>query len=230
MKKVAIVQSSYIPWKGFFDMVNYVDELVLYDDVQYTVRDWRNRNKIKTAKGLHWLSIPVKVKGKRDQKIKDVEICEDTPWTKKHWNTLQHSYRRAPFFEQYRDYFENLYNRCNNKYLSEVNYEFIKGICEILEINTKITWSMDYQLIGDKTSRLVEICKQAQATKYVSGPKAKNYLDEECFKRESIEVEYMDYSGYPEYSQLYPPFRHDVSILDLIFHEGSKAKNHLKSS
>jgi hypothetical protein len=227
-KKVAIVQSNYIPWKGYFDLINLVDEFILYDDMQYTRRDWRNRNLIKTAAGLKWLTIPVAVKGNYFQKIKDTTIS-DPGWTKKHWQSIVHSYSKAKHFSAYREAFENLYLSSSEKFLSRINYRFLTAICRILGIDTKITWSDDYVPEGGKTERLVNLCKQAGATSYLSGPAARAYLEEELFKRENIELQYMDYSAYPEYTQLLPPFQHEVSIIDLIFNEGPEATKYMKS-
>jgi hypothetical protein len=227
-KKVAVVQSNYIPWKGYFDLINLVDEFILYDDMQYTRRDWRNRNIIKTPNGPIWLTIPVEVKGKYFQKIKDTTISE-AGWGKKHWASILHNYSRAPYFALHREVFENLYLNSEEKFLSQVNYLFLSAICEILGIRTRISWSMDYNPGTGKTERLVDLCKQAQATEYISGPAAKNYLEEELFAKAGIALQYIDYSSYPEYKQLSPPFEHQVSIIDLIFNEGPEATKYMKS-
>jgi hypothetical protein len=227
-KTIAVVQSNYIPWRGYFDLINSVDEFILYDDVQYTIRDWRNRNIIKTSSGPLWLTIPVEVKGMYFQKIKDTRIS-DLTWWRKHWASIVHSYSRAKHFPMQKELFEELYSRAADKLLSHVNYRFIVAICRILGISTTISWSMDYKLIGDKTERLVHLCQQAGATAYLSGPSAKAYLDEDLFRNEGIAVSYMDYSGYPEYTQLYPPFQSQVSIIDLIFNEGPDATRYMKS-
>lgn len=227
-KKVASVQSNYIPWKGYFDLINSVDEFILYDDMQYTRRDWRNRNKIKTPNGLKWLTIPVQVKGKYYQKIKETVISEPD-WTHTHWQSIVNNYSRSEYFHDYKELFESLYLDCQENLLSQINYRFLMAICQILGITTKLSWSMDYQLVGDKTERLINLCKQAGATEYVSGPTAKAYLDEESFRREGIEVTYINYSGYPEYQQSFPPFEHNVSIIDLIFNEGQNATKYMKS-
>jgi len=227
-KTIAVVQSNYIPWRGYFDLINSVDEFILYDDVQYTIRDWRNRNIIKTQNGPRWLTIPVEVKGKYFQKIKDT-VISDTTWGRKHWASIIHNYSRAKYFLIYRELFKDLYLRSEDKLLSQINYRFIIAICQILGIRTTISRSMDYNLVGDKTDRLVHLCKQAGATAYVSGPSAKAYLDEEVFRNEGIAVAYIDYSGYPEYRQLYPPFEPSVTIIDLIFNEGPSATGYMKS-
>ena len=228
MKKIAIIQSNYIPWKGYFDIINMVDEFILYDDVQYTRRDWRNRNKIKTPQGLRWITIPVEVKGKYYQKIKDVKIS-DKEWGKKHWTQITQNYKKAKYFKEYKEFFKELYLNSKETYLSEINYKFIMAINEILGIKTKIRWSSEFNLVDGKNERLLGICKDCNADVYLSGPAAKGYLDEKLFEKEGIKVEWMDYSGYPEYNQLYPPFEHGVTILDLIFNEGRNATRFMKS-
>jgi hypothetical protein len=227
-KKVAIVQSNYIPWKGYFDLVNLVDEFILLDNVQYTHGHWRNRNQIKTPSGLNWLTIPVYVKGKHCQKIKDTKIA-DTRWRTKHWKTLQQNYRNSEFFHLYKETFENLYLGYEEIYLSEINYRFITIICSLLGIKTKISWSMSYDTMGQRTEQVISLCKKSGATIYLSGPAAKNYLVEKRFREEGLELAYMDYSGYKVYRQLFPPFIHEVSILDLLFNEGPNATNFMKS-
>ena len=228
-KAVAIVQSDYIPWRGYFDLINSVDEFILYDDVQYTIRDWRNRNIIKTPHGLKWLTIPVEVKGKYHQKIKDT-VISDSGWARKHWATIVHSYSRAPYFSTYRELLGGLYLGIEERLLSQINFRFLRALCQVLGIGTPVTWSMDYRLVGDKTERLVSLCRQAGATSYLSGPAAKAYLQEDLFVREGIEVSYVDYSGYRDYTQLYPPFEPKVSVIDLLFNEGPNAREYLKTS
>ena len=227
-KRVAIVQSNYIPWRGYFDLISQVDEFILFDDVQYTSRDWRNRNKIKTPNGSIWLTIPVEVKGKRDQKIKDT-VISDPGWSRNHWKSIVYNYSKTKYFPRYKDLFERLYLDRNESLLSQVNYKFLTSICELLGIKTKVAWSSEYRLVEGKTERLIDLCKQAGANEYLSGPTARGYIDEELFRSEGIELRYMDYSGYSEYRQLYPPFDSNVSIIDLIFNEGPEATSFMKS-
>lgn len=227
MKKIAILQSNYIPWKGYFDMINMVDEFVFYDTVQYTKNDWRNRNKIKTQKGLEWLTIPVRQES-LNQLINETKIT-DKNWAKKHWKTLVQNYSKAKYFKEYKDIFEELYLSCDEEYLSQINYKFIVAINDILGIKTKLRWSSEFELVDGQTEKLLGICKDCNADIYLSGPAAKDYFDEELAKQEDIKVEWMDYSGYKEYEQLNPPFEHGVTILDLIFNEGFRAKEFMKS-
>jgi hypothetical protein len=228
-KKVAILQSNYIPWKGYFDIINMVDEFILFDEAQYTKRDWRNRNKIKTPNGPIWLSIPVNVKGKFEQSIRETEI-HDKHWTQDHWKSLQHNYAKAPYFREYSPFFEELYAlAAEETLLSEVNYLFLKNICDLLSIRTRLSWSSEYNMIDGKTDRLIGLCQQVGGVEYLSGPSAKDYLDESLFHNANMRVAWMNYSGYTEYHQLYPPFDHAVSIVDLIFNEGSNAPKFMKS-
>ena len=228
MKKVAIVQSSYIPWKGYFDIINSVEEFILLDSVQYTKRDWRSRNRVKGPNGLQWLSVPVAVKGKYSQAIDEVQVL-DQSWRRKHWNTLAHCYGKAPYFKQYAPAFKALYLEGVEPSLSRINQGFIQLINEMLGIGTVISRDRDYQLYEGSTQRLVELCRQAGGSTYLSGPSAGSYLDALCFEQAGIELAWVDYSDYPEYHQPFPPFEHGVSIVDLLFNEGPDASNYLKS-
>ncbi|MCM1265229.1 MAG: WbqC family protein [Candidatus Gastranaerophilales bacterium] len=227
-KKLAILQSNYIPWKGYFDIIASVDEFIIYDEMQYTKNDWRNRNKIKTANGLQWLTVPVENSGHISRKISETKIT-DKKWFRKHWNAIMLNYAKAPYFKEYKAVFENLYNECEQEeYLSKVNYKFIKAINEVLGITTKISYDTDYGLIEGKTERLVDLCKKTGATEYLSGPAAKDYIDESLFENAGIKLSWMDYSGYKEYPQLFSPFEHGVTVLDLIFNCGEDAKKYMK--
>ena len=229
-KKVAILQSNYIPWKGYFDIIASVDEFIFYDEMQYTKNDWRNRNKIKTPNGLHWLSIPVATKGhlSQDVRIMDAKIV-NKKWANSHWNTIKQFYKKAPYFKDYADIFEKIYKECEQEeFLCKINYKFIYVINEILGIKTKISFSQDYGLIDGKTERLVDLVQKAGGTEYLSGPAAKDYIVSELFEEANINLSWMDYSNYPEYPQLYPPFEHGVSILDLIFNCGPDVRKYMK--
>lgn len=223
--KVAILQSNYIPWKGYFDIIARSDVFVIYDEVQYTKNDWRNRNLIKTQEGLQWLSIPVRQEN-LNQKILETNVLLNN-WSKKHKSTLQTIYGKAPYFKEYKDVIFEIYDTPSTN-LSEINRLFIEKICTILAIETKIIDSRELNLEGDKVGRLIDACKKLNATKYISGPSAKNYINEVLFNENNIEIEWMDYADYKEYNQLYPPFEHGVSILDLIFNEGPNARSFLK--
>ncbi len=227
-KSAAIVQSNYIPWKGYFDLIHAVDEFVLFDDVQYTRRDWRNRNRIQGPNGPVWLSIPVENKGKYFQRIRETAVS-DTRWAEQHWKTIRHCYARAPWFGHYSQIFEELYLGCRETLLSRINYRFICAICSLLGIHTRISWSMDYRLAEGKTGRLAAICLELGATDYVSGPAARAYIESDLFSNNGLRLSFFDYSGYPEYRQLHRPFLHEVSILDLIFNEGPDSPKYMKT-
>jgi WbqC-like protein family len=227
MKKVAILQSNYIPWKGYFDMIAAVDEFILYDDMQYTRRDWRNRNQIKTPQGVQWLTVPVQAKGKYDQKIRDTEI-DGSDWASAHWKALAQNYRRAPHFNEIATLIEPLYLTETYTHISQLNRRFIDVICGYLGINTKITNSWDYTLLDGKTERLADLCKQAGGVEYISGPAAKDYVEENVFTEQGIKLTWFDYSGYPEYPQLWGEFTHGVTILDLLFNCGKDAHRYMR--
>lgn len=228
MKKIVITQSNYIPWKGYFDAIAIADEFVVYDDMQYTKRDWRNRNFIKTPQGLKWLTIPVDVKGKFFQKINETKVS-DSNWNKEHWNILNQAYSKSKCFTEVKDFVQELYMTVDSEYLTDINVHFLKGICEYLEINKQFKLSSEFELKEERTERLLDICLQLSGTDYYSGPAAKGYMNEEIFVNSDINIHYFDYSGYREYEQLYPSFEHGVTILDLIFNEGDKAKYFLKN-
>jgi len=226
-KKIAIVQSNYIPWKGFFDLIAAVDEFILYDDMQYTRRDWRNRNQIKTPQGLQWLTVPVHVKGKFTQKIRDTMI-DGAAWPATHWKTLDQNYRRAPYFNAIAEWLEPIYTGVAYTHLSQLNRCLILAVCDYLRISTVISNSSDYMLTEGKTKRLADLCKQCGGAEYISGPSAKGYLQESIFSDEGIKVTWFDYSGYQEYPQLYGDFVHGVSILDLLFNCGKDSRFYMR--
>lgn len=227
MKKIAILQSNYIPWKGYFDMIAAVDEFILYDDMQYTRRDWRNRNQIKTPQGIQWLTVPVQVKGKYDQKIRETEI-DGTDWASTHWKALVQNYRRAPHFDEVSALIEPLYLAETYTHISQLNRRFIKVVCGYLGIKTVISNSWDYTLLDGKTERLADLCAQAGGTEYISGPAAKDYVEESVFTDIAIKLTWFDYSGYPEYPQLWGEFTHGVTILDLLFNCGKDAHHYMR--
>ena len=227
--KVAISQSNYIPWKGYFDSIRQVDIFVVYDDMQYTKRDWRNRNLIKTPQGLKWLTIPVEVKGKYFKKIKDTKIA-DKEWNLSHWEIIKQNYKGAKHFKEVSEWLEPLYKNCDYEYLTDVNLHFLNEICRFLEIKTEIRFSSDFELAEGKTERLVDICLELKATDYYSGPAAKDYMEIEKFDNQNINVHYWDYSKYPEYHQLNGPFEHGVSIIDLVLNEGNGSHKFIQKS
>ncbi|MBN1187423.1 MAG: WbqC family protein [Bacteroidales bacterium] len=227
MKKIAVLQSNYIPWKGYFDIIAAVDEFILFDDMQYTRRDWRNRNKIKTPQGTAWITVPVKGKGKYSQTIRETEI-DGLAWAASHWKTLNRNYRKAKHFSEIAHELEPLYLNKKYSHLSQLNRLFIEWVCMKLDIKTIISNSWDYQLKNGQTERLADLCIQAGGSEYISGPAAQNYIDETVFHKKGIKLTWFDYNGYPEYPQLWGEFTHNVSILDLLFNCGTEARNYMR--
>ena len=206
-------------------MIAAVDEFILYDDVQFTKNDWRNRNQIKTPEGVQWMTVPVGQDIKR--RIRDVELPSSN-WQAKHWRTLESNYRRAPHFEEIAAILEPLYMQRQHKHLSALNRELIEAVNAYLGISTKISNSWDYQLIEGTSARLANLCNQVGATEYISGPSAKDYIEELFFKDCGIKLTWFDYAGYPEYPQLWGGFSHEVTILDLLFNCGKHAPKYMR--
>lgn len=221
MTRVGIIQSNYIPWKGYFDIIHDVDLFVFHDDLQYTKGDWRNRNRIKTEGGERWLTIPV---GASEHRL----ICEvpmpEPSWAVDHWRRLEAAYRRAPHFDDYRAYFRSYYLERQWRTLSEFNQALTIGIArDLLGLTTAFADSRSFDLTGAKGGRVLELLQKAGAEAYVSGPAARDYITDDSFRDAGIEVTWKDYAGYPAYEQLHPPFSHAVTILDLLFHAGPNA-------
>ena len=226
-KTVAILQSNYVPWKGYFDLMRRVDEFIIYDEVQYTRRDWRNRNRFKTPTGSRWLTIPVQVKGRYAQSI-DETLVSDPHWGERHWSALRNWYGNTPYFDHYRPFLEEAYRDSHEERLSQINHRLLALVAGLLGIDTPMRLSTEYSSRGVKTERLLSICKAAGASVYMSGPAARAYLDESMFTDAGIAVRWMSYGPYPEYAQPYPPFEHHVSILDLLFCVGPEAARYFQ--
>jgi hypothetical protein len=227
-KTVCIIQSNYIPWRGYFDMIGLADEFIVLDTVQFTKNDWRNRNRIKAASGSPWLTIPVKTGGRFGQTIAETEIA-DPSWAQRHWSRLETTYRGQPGFHAYGPAIADAYQEAARETrLSAVNLIFLRRACALLGIRTAITDAADYPDARGRTERVVALCIAAGADRYLSGPAARAYIDERAFAFAGVELAYMDYAGYPEYQQVNPPFDPAVSILDLLFCVGEKAADFMK--
>jgi hypothetical protein len=221
---VAILQPSYIPWRGYFDQMRRVDLFIFYDDVQYDKHGWRNRNQIKTIQGKQWLTIPVHSKGVTEGiAIKDVRIDWSKPWPKSHRKALTFAYGRAPYFKNYLHLLDSLYSR-HDECLADFTIESSILISRELGItSTRFLRSSQLSGIsGTKTDRLIQILQRVGAKHYRSGPSARDYIEQIKFDEAGISLEYMEYN-YPEYPQLYPPFDPYVTIFDLLFMTGRDA-------
>lgn len=198
------------------------DIFVIYDDVQYDKHSWRNRNRIKTPKGAHWLTVPVLLKFDEHPLINEVRIDNGGNWRKKHLFTIGQSYSKAPFYRQYLPFFEEAYAR-DWEYLIDLDIYFIIRIAESLGIETsRIIKSSPMAITGDRIGRLIAICKRLKADTFYEGASGKNYIDEERFLAEGIRVVFQDYR-HPVYPQLYGEFIPHLSIIDLLFNHGEKS-------
>ncbi len=220
--RLAVLQSNYIPWKGYFDLIHDVDLFLFYDEVQYTKNDWRNRNKIKTENGLKWLTLPCGYDLNR--RIYEVKIKSEIDWRNQHYSILRQTYKKAPYYKKYDEFLHYIYLEKEWEYLYELNRYLIKHIAkEFLGITTKFDDSRNYQSNGKKEKKLFELVKSAGADTYVSGLAAKAYLQPDDYQKEGIEIVWKDYHGYPVYEQFFGKFCHEVSILDLLFYVGDDA-------
>jgi WbqC-like protein family len=227
--RISIIQSCYVPWRGFFDLIGRCDQYVILDRVQYAKRHWHNRNRIKTSNGVEWLTIPVVSGGRYRQAIDEVEI--EQPWADKHWRAIELAYRRAPFFDALAPTMRSWYERAaSERLLTEVNAIFLREIAAFLGLGTRIMRDTAYSTQGVKTERLLQIARAAGADRYLSGPSAKAYLDESMFAAAGVAVEWMTYEGYQPYRQLHGQFEPAVSVLDLLFNVGPGAPQYLTAS
>ncbi len=219
---VAIDQPNYIPWKGYFDLIHDVDLFIFYNDVQYTTRDWRNRNIIPTPNGMKWLSVPV---GKETHRlICDVEM-PDREWQRIHYETIRFAYGKAPYFKLYRDFFEDCYLGREWKHLYKLDMYLVTEISrQFLGITTEFADSRDYKTHGAKHEKLLSLLEDVgDVSMYISGPAAKDYIVPKDYASRNIELRWKNYDGYPEYTGQPGPFNHQVSILDLLFNTGPDA-------
>jgi len=232
VRKIAILQSNYIPWLGYFDIIHSVDAFVVLDDVQYTKNDWRNRNKLRVAQGTQWLTVPILTHGRAHQKICEARIKNETKWFRKHFRTIECNYARASYYRAYSALLRECYLEREWELLSELNMFLIKSILGWLGIGTEIIDSRELNVIDlspedPRSDRVLQICRKLGATDYLSGPAAKAYLNLDMFEKAGIKLHFMDYSGYPEYSQQFPRFEPQVSVLDLILNCGPHAPQYI---
>ena len=219
---IGILQPGYLPWLGFFEQMYKSDVFVIYDDVQYDKEGWRNRNRIKTANGMQWLTIPVNVKFEQHPLIYEVKIDNTSNWRKKHLSSINQNYSKARFFREYFSIFEEAYSK-EWEYLIDINMNFTLKLAERLGMESKkVVRSSTLNIEGDRIGRLVKICKLFNADMFYEGISGKNYLDEKCFVDEGIRIEYQDYK-HPIYHQLYGAFVPYLSVVDLLFNCGDES-------
>lgn len=226
MTRIAIIQSNYVPWRGYFDLMDDCDIFIIFDDVQYTDRDWRNRNRLKTPRGLEWISVSV-THTSRDQLIQNVPIDWDADWASRHLNVIRQNYREAPWYSEIANEFSEILAR-KPRMLSELNVTLMTWIMARCGIKTQLINASALPSAGRKTERLISLVKGVGGATYVSGPAAESYLDVDAFRRAGLGLEYKTYD-YEPYRQLWGPFEGAVSILDLLMNTGPNARQYLKS-
>ncbi|HIP90469.1 MAG TPA: hypothetical protein EYH22_02865 [Candidatus Nanopusillus sp.] len=219
--RVVILQPMYLPWIGYFGLIDIADVFVFYDDVQFVGSSWQQRNRIKISNGSWiWLTVPV-IK-KFGQKINEVKINNNKNWAKKHWKSIFYAYTRAPYFKDYANVFEKFYKR-RWEYIVDLNVTIIKEICKLLGLDsTKFIFSSQLNVEGKKTDRLINILNKIGADEYISGPGAKAYIEPEKFKKAGIKLYWFEFN-HPVYPQLYGEFIPYLSIIDLLFNMGDRS-------
>lgn len=229
--KIVIIQPSFLPWRGYFHLIQRSDAFVFYDDVQYDKHSWRNRNIIKTKNGPQWITVPVLLKNRFGQKINEVHIdnISNARWRKKIWHSIYLNYKRAKYFEKFAVFFENIFSQDWDK-LCELDIYSTMAICEILGIKCKFYRSSELNVEGERISRIVNTCKKLGGDQYISGPKAKDYITEDSeFVRNGITLEFHQHD-YAEYQQLHGNFIPNVSIIDLLFNCGDDSPHYIWGS
>ncbi|MBW2516470.1 MAG: WbqC family protein [Deltaproteobacteria bacterium] len=217
---VAVHQPQYLPWLGYFDKMRRADVFCYLNDVQYKKNEWQNRNRIKTARGWQWLTVPVRYHF--PEKINEVKINNTTGWQKKHLQALVTNYSRAPFYKTYSAIFEETFAR-EWEIISELNIHLLAHLREALGINAKPTViSSDLKLREEPTDRLIDICKAMGADTYLAGQGGADYMDLERFENEGIQVIIQDFK-HPVYAQLFEDFEPYLSIVDLLFNCGPES-------
>ena len=228
-RTVTVIQPSYIPWRGYFDLIRRAETFVFYDDVQYDKHGWRNRNRIKTASGPLWLTIPVFTKGSlsRHALIKDIEIDERSDWRQKHLQSIRHAYHRAPFFEETFQFLSGAYARRQSPLLCDFTVDLTVDIARRLGLRADFVRSSTLGVSGERMERLIATLVATGATRYISGPSARAYIEEQRFEEAGIALEYIDYQ-YGWYPQLHGDFEPNVSIVDVLMMLGPDAAHQIK--
>lgn len=218
-RKIAINQPAYLPWLGYFERISRSDHYVILDHVQFEKNSMVNRNKIRTANGWQWLTVPVRTSGKFGElAITDVEIENSVKWPKKHWNSIFLNYKKAPFFNLYSDYLNECYQKKWER-LCDLLLDQHDFFSQALGLNVSTVRSTEMSLKSTKSDLVLDICRDLKADAYLSGAHGRDYLDESAFRQNGIEVSYQDYA-HPEYSQMHGEFISHLSVLDLLFNCG----------
>ena len=214
-------QPVYLPWLGLFHKIASAETFVSFDDVQYLPRDWNNRNRIKTASGAIWLTVPVETKGHREKPIREIEINNREPWRRKHWNSISLNYRKAPFFAQYEEFLRPVYER-EWRWLCELNEHMLRWQLEALGIKVRLLRASELGLQGTKSDLVLDMCRKLDATTYIFGTLGRDYAKVGDFERAGIKAVFQDYR-HPEYPQLHGPFVSHLAAIDLLFNCGPKS-------
>lgn len=226
--KIAISQPTYLPWIGYFDLIEQVDVFVLLDDVQFEKQSWQQRNRIKTPTGLQWLTVPVIFRGRLGQKINQVEVRDRDFW-RRHRRAIELNYARSSFFA---DYFELLISKISSKetFLADLNIGLIESFTTILGIKTPLMLSSTIHQPGKRTELLANICECLGADQYLSPLGSAAYLlaEQNTLLDRGIDVVFQNYM-HPEYRQLFSPFVPYASIVDLLFNEGARSLEIIRS-
>jgi len=223
----AVHQPQYLPWLGYFDKIRRADVFCFLDNVQYKKNDWQNRNRLKTAQGWQWLTVPVRYRF--PQKINEVTINNAVAWKTKHLQSLATNYSRAPYFKKYAPIFEQVYSQDWER-LSDLNIVLIERLSAALGLDQgSAVKASDFDLREDPTDRLIDICKSLNADTYLSGQDGGNYMDLERFKQSGIQVVIQDFN-HPVYPQIFNGFRSHMSVVDLLFNCGPESMEKIKEN
>jgi WbqC-like protein len=221
--RLSFLQPSYLPWLGFFDQMNRADTFVFLDDVQFTRRDWRNRNKIRTREGWAWLTVPVLQKSRFQQTLKETRIDNSAPWLRKHKASIRAHYGQTPFFDCYFPALESVYNK-QWDFLLDLCFETLQILQTALNIKTRVLKASEMDMGAVKGERILALCRKLDATHYLTGDAAMDYLAEEEFRQNGIVLEVQNYR-HPVYKQRYPGFFPHLSVIDLLFNVGEKSRS-----
>jgi hypothetical protein len=226
-KTVAVLQPGYLPWLGFFDQLARSDVFVVYDDVQFDKHGWRNRNRIKSPAGPHWLTVPVLHTGKNFPSNHSVEIDHSQRWARKHVGSIRQFYSNAPFLSRYLPEFEEILHR-KWTLLIDLDLAVLAVLCSWLDLRTTVVRSSTLGIQGGQSERLLNHCLHFGARRYLSGTAARDYLLTPLFSQHGIEVIWQDYH-HPVYPQLHGPFVSHLSTLDLLLNCGDQSRSILLS-